>query len=88
MLNCLEEALTLLSWAARERRHGHRIASLGERNIIRELVSPLLERVAPQYELPRVDVHWTQKELESLAKLAAAESAEPTKELIDAMKGH
>jgi hypothetical protein len=83
----LAEALALVGWIARERSSGHRIVSLDERNTVRELVSPLIERVAPQHELPRIEIKWTERELESLAKLLSAEPAEPTQELIDGLKG-
>jgi len=82
----LAEALSLVGWIARERRSGHRIVSLDERNTVRELVSPLVERVAPQHELPRVEISWTDRELESLAKLLSAEPAEPAQELIDVLR--
>jgi hypothetical protein len=36
--------------------------------------------------LPRIDIHWTQAELENLAELASKPSAEPTDALIRAMR--
>jgi hypothetical protein len=83
----LSDALALFRWAVSERRLGRRIISEsfnGERNV---LVSPRLERVAPDVALPRVEIQWTERELESLAALAAAtEPAPPTEALIRAMK--
>jgi hypothetical protein len=84
----LAEALTIVSWLVRETRQGHIVASLDRENEgrIRELASPLLERVAPRYGmLPHVEVHWTPRELASLAKLASSDPAEPKKELVAAM---
>ena len=56
----------------------------GER---KELVFPRLERVAPELALPRVEIPWTPRELESLADLASREPANPTETLIRAMRG-
>jgi hypothetical protein len=36
--------------------------------------------------LPHVDIHWTDKELESLAELASGQPANPTDALIRAMR--
>jgi len=83
----LAETLSVVSWLVRERRSGHIVASLDKDNRVRELVSPLLERVAPRYALPRVEIDWTLQELANLAKLASAEPAEPNKELVAAMRG-
>jgi hypothetical protein len=80
------DALTLFRWAVSERKRGHRIVSestTGERQI---LVFPRLERVVPELALPRVDIHWTESELESLAALASRQPAEPTEALIRAMR--
>ena len=82
----LSDALALFHWAVAERKRGHRIlseSSAGERRI---LVFPRLERVAPQVNLPQVDIHWTDKELEGLAKLVSGQAAEPTKALVRAMR--
>jgi hypothetical protein len=82
----LSDALALFRWAVMERRSGHRIISespTGERKI---LVFPRLERVAPDQALPRVDIHWTEKELTSLAKLTARQPAAPTDALIKALR--
>jgi len=66
---------------------GHRIISesaSGQRNV---LLFPRLERVAPDLALPRVDIKWTDRELESLAALAsAAEANRPTDALIRAVR--
>jgi len=82
----LSDALALFRWAVSERKRGHVIvseSSTGERKI---LVFPRLERVAPEVALPQVDIHWSDKELESLAQLASGQPAEPTKALIQAMR--
>ncbi len=82
----LSDALALFRWAVSERKRGHVIvseSSTGERKI---LVFPRLERVAPEVALPHVDIHWSDKELESLAQLASGQPAEPTKALIQAMR--
>jgi hypothetical protein len=48
---------------------------------------PRLERVAPEVSLPRVEIDWTSRELESLAKLASASEANPpTEKLIRALR--
>jgi hypothetical protein len=82
----LSDALALFRWAVSERKRGHVIVSesaTGERKI---LVFPRLERVAPQVALPHIDIHWNDKELETLAKLASGEPAQPTKALVRAMR--
>ena len=82
----LSDALALFRWAVSERKRGHVIvseSSTGERKI---LVFPRLERVAPVVALPHVDIHWSDKERESLAQLASGQPAEPTKALIQAMR--
>lgn len=79
----LSDALALFRWAVSERKRGRQIVSEslnGERNV---LLFPRLERVAPDLVLPRVEIQWTERELESLAELASAkEAAGPT----DALK--
>lgn len=83
----LSDAVALFRWAVSERKLGCRIISEsagGERKV---LVLPRLERVAPDAVLPRVQIQWTKRELESLAKLASAEEANrPTEALIRAMR--
>ena len=83
----LSDALALFKWAVSERKLGHRIISEsagGERKV---LVLPRLERVAPELMLPRVEIQWTERELESLAELASApEARRPTGALIRAMR--
>jgi hypothetical protein len=83
----LSDALALFRWAVSERKLGHRIISEnpgGERKI---LVLPRLERVAPEFSLPHVEIQWTARELESLAELAASPNANPpTDALIRAMR--
>jgi hypothetical protein len=63
----LSDALALFRWAVSERKLGHRIVSesaSGERKV---LLFPRLERVAPDLVLPRVEIKWTGRELESLS---------------------
>lgn len=83
----LSDALALFRWAVGERKRGHRIFSETETGARKELVLPRLERVAPEIMLPRVDISWTPRELESLADLASREPARPTETLIRAMRG-
>jgi hypothetical protein len=83
----LSDALALFRWAVLERKRGHRIFSETETGERKELVFPRLERVAPELILSRVDIPWTQRELESLADLASREPAHPTETLIRAMRG-
>jgi len=83
----LSDAVALFRWAVLERRLGHRIISesaSGERKV---LVFPRLERVAPDLMLPRVEIKWTERELASLAELAAQEANPPTEALIRAVRG-
>ena len=83
----LSDAVALFRWAVSERKLGHRIVSesvTGERKV---LVFPRLERVAPDLVLPRVEIKWTERELESLAKLAStAEANPPTEALMRALR--
>jgi hypothetical protein len=81
------EALALFRWAVLERRRGCRIFSESETGERKQLVLPRLERVAPDVALPRVEIQWTPRELESLAALASKEPAAPTELLIKAMRG-
>jgi hypothetical protein len=83
----LSDALALFRWAVRERKRGHRIFSETETGERKELVFPRLERVAPELVLPRVEIPWAPRELESLADLASREPAHPTENLIRAMRG-
>jgi hypothetical protein len=83
----LSDALALFRWAVWERKRGHRIFSETETGERKELVLPRLERVAPDLMLPRVEISWTSRELESLADLASREPANPTETLIRAMRG-
>lgn len=83
----LSDALALFLWAVRERKRGHRIFSETETGERKELLFPRLERVAPDLALPRVDISWTPRELDSLADLASQEPAPPTETLIRAMRG-
>ena len=83
----LSDAVALFQWAVSERKRGHRIISesaTGERKV---LVFPRLERVAPDLILPRIDIKWTERELESLAELASApEVKSPTEALVRALR--
>lgn len=83
----LSDALALFRWAVWERKRGHRIFSESETGERKELVLPRLERVAPELTLPRVEISWTPRELESLAHLASREPAAPTESLVRAMRG-
>ena len=83
----LSDALALFRWAVGERKRGHHIFSETETGERKELVLPRLERVAPDLALPRVEISWTERELESLAALASSEPAEPTEALLRAMRG-
>jgi hypothetical protein len=83
----LSDALALFHWAVRERKRGHHIFSETETGERKELVLPRLERVAPELALPRVEIPWTARELESLATLASREPADPTEALLRAMRG-
>jgi hypothetical protein len=83
----LSDAVALFRWAVSERKLGHRILSEGATGERKVLVFPRLERVAPDVGLPRVDIKWTEKELESLAELASApEAKRPTEALIRALR--
>jgi GNAT superfamily N-acetyltransferase len=83
----LSEALALFQWAVSERKRGRRIISESENGERQILVLPRLERVAPEAALPRVEIDWTERELESLMKLAGSAPAKPTEALIRALKG-
>src|SRR5882724_11341489 len=82
----LADAVALFRWAVSERRLGNRIISetlSGERKV---LVFPRLERVAPEANLPRIEIAWTESELASLAELASsADPQPPTEALVRAM---
>ena len=80
------DALALFRWAVSERKRGHRILSESSTGERRTLVFPRLERLAPEAALPSVDIGWTEKELESLAKLTSGHAAEPTEALVRAMR--
>jgi hypothetical protein len=83
----LSDAVTLFRWAVSERRLGRRIISESASGDRKVLVFPRLERVAPDLVLPRVEIRWTERELESLAQLASAvEAKPPTEALIRALR--
>lgn len=82
----LAKALALMNWAVKERKRGNKIVSIdGQGAIFRELVTPELERVAPDFDLPSVSMTWTVAEIESFAKLASEEQPKPTPHLVRAM---
>jgi hypothetical protein len=68
----LVQALTILRWLVGERREGRRIASIGDAGPVRELASPLLERVARSAGLPYVEIDWTDGEVREVAALTSA----------------
>jgi hypothetical protein len=83
----LADAVALFRWAVSERKLGHRIMSESATGDRKVLVFPRLERVAPDLALPRVEIQWTERELESLAELASAPDEEPpTQALIRALR--
>jgi hypothetical protein len=82
----LAKALALMNWAVKERKRGRRIVTIDEQGeVIRELVTPELERVAPDFSLPFVPTTWTLEEVESFGRLASADQPKPTTHLIRAM---
>jgi hypothetical protein len=81
------DAIALFRWAVSERKLGHRIVSESASGERRVLVFPRLERVAPDLALPRVEIKWTERELESLAALSSApDENPPTEALIRALR--
>lgn len=84
----LADAVALFRWAVSERKLGNRIVSEGVTGDRRVLLFPRLELVAPETALPRVEIQWTARELESLGELASAiEANPPTDSLIRALRG-
>jgi hypothetical protein len=81
----LAKALALMNWAVKERKRGHRIVTIDQGDVIRELVMPELERVAPEFNLPSVSTMWTPEEVASFADLASESQPKPTSHLIRAM---
>lgn len=82
----LAKTLALMNWAVKERKRGNKIVSIDERgDVIRELVTPELERVAPDFDLPSVSMAWTTEEIANFAKLASEEQPKPTPQLVRAM---
>jgi hypothetical protein len=82
----LAEAVSLIRWAVSERRRGCVIVSESATGEKRVLVSPRLERVAPEQPVPRVELRWTKQQLESFGQLASGPPAPPTSALRDLMK--
>jgi hypothetical protein len=82
----LAKALALMNWAVKEKKRGHRIVTIDEDgDVIRELITPELERVAPEFDLPSISTTWTLEEVESFGKLASKSQPKPTPHLIRAM---
>ncbi|MGD0932272.1 MAG: hypothetical protein ABR902_16600 [Candidatus Korobacteraceae bacterium] len=82
----LAKALALMNWAVKEKRRGHRIVTIDEDGeLVRELVTPELERVAPEFDLPSISTAWTLEEVDSFGKLASESQPKPTPHLIRAM---
>ncbi len=82
----LAKALALMSWAVKEKRRGHRIVTIDdEGGVIRELVTPELERIAPDFNLPSVSTTWTLEEIQNVNELATGEQPKPTQHLVRAM---
>jgi hypothetical protein len=83
----LSDAVALFRWAVSERKLGRYIVSESANGERRVLVFPRLERVAPDSVMPQAEIKWTERELESLAKLASAPKANPpTDALIRALR--
>src|ERR1700738_3968902 len=83
----LSDAVALFRWAVSERKLGHRIVSESASGERQGLLFPRLGRGASDLVLPRVEIKWTDRELECLAELASAEDANhPTDALIRAMR--
>lgn len=82
----LAKALALMNWAVKEKKRGHRIVTIDEQGeVIRELVTPELERVAPEVNLPSVSETWTLEEVRNVGALASGEQPKPTQHLVRAM---
>lgn len=81
----LAELLVLANWLVSERRAGRKIVSCTDDGLVRELASPLLDRIARESQLPRIEIDWTEDELRDLARLAAQEAPSPTPALVRAM---
>jgi len=82
----LAKALALMNWAVKEKKRGHRIVTIDETGeVIRELVTPELERIAPEFNLPSISTIWTVEEVKSIRELASGEQPKPTQHLIRAM---
>lgn len=82
----LAKALALMNWAVKERKRGNKIVSMDEQGgVIRELVTPELDRVAPDFDLPSVAAIWTDSEIESFRNQASEAQPKPTWHLVRAM---
>ena len=85
----LTEAAAIVKWIVTERQSGRKIASLSADTPMRELVSAVIERSAPEYPLlPRVELRWTGKPLERIHTLLSTQLPEPTEALVKAVSGH
>lgn len=83
----LADAVALFRWASSERRLEHRIISETLSVERKVLVFPRLERVAPEANLPRIEIAWTESELASLAELVSvADPRPPTEALVRALR--
>ncbi|MBZ5705386.1 MAG: hypothetical protein LAN63_08535 [Acidobacteriia bacterium] len=82
----LAEAVALIRWAVSERSRGCAIVSESASGEKRVLVSPRLERVAPEQLLPHVEINWSKEQLESFGQLASGPPAAPKRALVDLMK--
>lgn len=84
----LMEAAAIVKWIVSERQLGRRIASLSEDTPIRELVSAVIERSAPEYPLlPRVELRWSVDQLERIRASLSTQPAEPADALVKAISG-
>lgn len=82
----LAKALALMNWAVKEKKRGHRIVTIDDQgDVIRELVTPELERVAPEFELPYEPTTWTLQEVQSFGDKASGEKPKATSHLVRAM---
>lgn len=82
----LAKAIYFLRWAVNERRRGGKIAAIDPKGQIKELVTPELERIAPQVELPVMSRTWSEEELKNFMEMAERPAAEPTADLVRIMK--
>ena len=85
----LMEAAAIVKWIVTERQSGRRIASVSAGTPVRELVSAVIERSAPEYPLlPRVELRWTVDQLERAQTLLSAQPPEPAETLVKAISSY